>query len=120
MAFGNVSAERRAIESTYEDVADILRNSPEKDERGITRNILTEVYGGIPCALSRSSNSSAQQIAQTVDHSEMLFAAPEYDIHPGDTAKVTRFGKLREFEVLGISDVYATHQEIHLKEHDLA
>lgn len=120
MAFGNAVAERRAIEMTYEDTADILRNEPQKDSDNITHDALVIAYSGIACALSKGTNSSVQQKAQLVDQTHVLFAAPELKVLPGDSVKVTRFGKLRAFAVLGYPDVYATHQEIKLKERDLA
>ena len=120
MGFGNVTAERRAIEATYEDTADIFRSVAVTDENNISHSVQKALYEAISCALSKGANTSAEQKAQTVDHTSVLFIAPELDIKPGDTVKVTRFGRSRGFTVLGFPDVYATHQEIRLKERGLA
>ena len=120
MGFGNVTAERRAIEATYEDTADLFRSMAVTDENNISHNVQKALCEGIPCALSKGVNTSAEQKAQTVEHTNILFAAPEFEILPGDTVKVTRFGRVRNFTVLGFPDVYATHQEIKLKERGLA
>lgn len=120
MGFGNVAAERRAIEATYEDTADFFRSTAVTDANNISRDVQKALHEGVHCALSKGANTSAEQKAQTVDHTNILFVAPEFLILPGDTVKVTRFGRMRNFIVLGFPDVYATHQEIRLKERGLA
>ena len=120
MGFGNAAAERRAIEATYEDTADIFRTQAVTDANNISHDVQKSLYEGVSCALSKGTNASAEQKAQTVDHTNVLFLAPELEIKPGDTIKVTRFGRVRSFTVLGFPDVYATHQEIRLKERGLA
>ncbi len=48
--FGNVKAERAAVEMTYTDTCDIIRNV-EKEVDFINRHINEAVYKNIPCAL---------------------------------------------------------------------
>lgn len=52
--FGNPSAERTAIEMTYEDTATIYRTAPQTGADGLTQAVLAEVYQGIVCGLSRT------------------------------------------------------------------
>ncbi len=119
--FGNPAAERAAIEHTYEDTATISRPRPVT-ENNITRMEPAPLYEGIPCALSYTGgDGSGQTRAQNnIDWDAVLFAAPELDVQPGDGVEVRRFGRLLRFAVAGRPAVYATHQEIKVKDGDLA
>lgn len=120
MSIGNPAAERAAIESTYEDTATILRAICET-VGAVDRPVLRPVYELVPCALSRTSDKSKQTNAQQdIECDSVLFVAPGMDIQPGDRAEVTRFGGEYSFEVVGRPAVYATHQEVFLKERTLA
>ena len=86
-------------------------------------------YSGIICALSYSgTNSSIQTNAQqNIDHDAVVFAGPDLKVLPGDTIVVKRFGRddpssTQEvtFEVIGRPSMYATHQEIKVKDGDLS
>ena len=59
--FGNPSAERMAIEMTYEDTASIYRTAPQTGADGITKVAASAVYQGIICGLSRSSGDGSGQ-----------------------------------------------------------
>lgn len=127
--FGNPAAERAAIETTYEDAATVFRASPQTGGDQITRSIFSEVYADVACALSYAgAGASGQTRAQnTIDYDAVLFAAPELCILPGDRIDVRRFGRgtpcggrLLHFAVVGRPAVYATHQEITVKDGDLA
>lgn len=125
--FGNPAAERRAIESTYEDTVTIARPG-KKTEGSITHLEDIPVYVDLPCALSRNSDSSAQTKAQqNIDYDAVVFMAPELQVLPGDTAVVKRFGRdnptstiIETFEVIGRPSIFATHQEVKVKDSDLA
>lgn len=92
--FGNPSAERMAIEMTYEDTASIYRTAPQTGTDGITKVAASAVYQGIICGLSRSSgDGSGQTKAQNnVDYDAAIFAAPELQVLPGDSVSLRRFG----------------------------
>ena len=59
--FGNPSAERTAIEMTYEDTATIYRTAPQTGADGLTQAVLAEVYQGIVCGLSRTGGEGSGQ-----------------------------------------------------------
>ncbi len=127
--FGNPSAERTAIETTYEDTATIYRTAPQTGTDGLTKAATAAVYQGIICGLSRSSeDGSGQTKAQNnVDYDAVIFAAPELQVLPGDRVSLQRFGldnpgsqQILHFAVVGRPAVYATHQEIQVKDGDLA
>lgn len=127
--FGNVTAERAAIETMYEDIADISRAKPQTDENGITKTVNTVIYSGISCALSYTgSDNSGQNAAQNeIEYDAVIYASPDLDVQAGDVVKLTRFGRdnpnssrVLTFDVVGRPNVYATHQEIHVREGDIA
>lgn len=120
MSFGNAKAERRALELTYEDTASIIRMT-DTSVGAIDKMAPTAVYEGVRCGLSRTSDRSKQTAAQQdIEYDAVLFLAPELSVEAGDTAEVTRFGSVLNFEVVGIPTRYATHQEVFLKARDLA
>lgn len=127
--FGNPGAERAAIEMTYEDTATFSRTTPQTGANKITKSVPAVIYDEIICALSYSgSDKSEQTKAQNeVDYDAVIFAAPELLILPGDSVVLKRFGRddpssrrLLAFDVVGRPAVYATHQEIKVKDGDLA
>lgn len=129
MAFGNASAERAAIEMTYEDTATVSRTTPQRGQNAISASDPSVIYSGIICALSYTGSvSSGQTDAQNnVDYDAVIFAGPDISILPGDKIVLKRFGrddpssqKDLNFSVVGRPAVYATHQEIKVKDGDLA
>ncbi len=129
MAFGQADAERAAIEMTYEDIAVVERTTPQRRENSITESVPSVVYDAVICALSYTgSDNSRQTDAQNaIDYSAVIFAAPDLSILPGDIIRLKRFGRDDPsskinlvFEVVGRPSVYATHQEIGVKDGDLA
>lgn len=127
--FGNPGAERAAIEMTYEDTATIYRTTPRTSSDGLTKAASAIAYQEIACGLSRSSgDGSGQTKAQNdVSYDAVIFVAPELQILPGDRISLRRFGRddpssqrTLRFEVVGRPAVYATHQEIRVKDGDLA
>lgn len=119
MGFGIPSVERAALESTYEDMAVISRMDTVQ-VGAIDKTAPAPVYSGVPCALSRKSDSSRQTSAQQdVEYDSILFVAPELSVKPGDDVVVTRFGLEECFEAVGRPARYATHQEVFLKGRDL-
>lgn len=119
--FGAPSRERAALETTYEDVAEV-RRTVEVAEGSITETVPDAViYGSIACALSAGSDSSHQTGAQnSLRYDAKIFCAPELDIRAGDDVRVRRFGRERRFSVVGVPFLYATHQEVKVREVGLA
>lgn len=110
--FGNPKAERKAIESTYTDVCDIVRNV-EKEIDFINRHIDEVIYKNIPCALSMNKNTiNSTDTAAFFNYSAVIFISPEIDIRPSDKIIVTRYGRTIEYTNAGRPVVYATHQEV--------
>ena len=81
------------------------------------------------CMLSYSGSDKSQQTdAQNeIDYDAVLFAAPDLLVLPGDSVSLKRFGRMDPtsqrvltFQVVGRPAVYATHQEIRVKDGDLA
>lgn len=129
MGFGNLSAERAAIERTYEDTATVSRTAPQTGTNNITKSVPSVVYSAIICALSQSGSDKSQQTeAQNrIDYDAIIFAGPDLMIRPGDRVSLIRFGRdnpnspiVYDFEVVGRPSVYATHQEIKVKDGDLS
>jgi len=129
MAFGNVSAERAALEATYEDTATISRTAPTRGTNNLSTSVLGGVCDEIICALSLSgSDKSGQTKAQnTIDYDAVIFFPPNLTILPGDSIAVKRFGRdnanstvLLNYEAVGRPSLYPTHQEVKVKDGDLA
>lgn len=129
MAYGNAAAERAAIESTYEDVATVERNETVRGAGSISEYKRVTVYEGVVCGISYASADKSDQtdVQHNIDVEATLFISPELDIRPGDYITVKRFGRdnpistlIREYEVIGLSPIYATHQEVRLKAGGLA
>lgn len=127
--FGNPAAERAAIEMTYEDTATISRTETVTGSNNITKTVPVEKYSAIICALSYSGGDKSEQTkAQNeVEYDAVIFASPDLLVLPGDRVSLKRFGRidpgsqrLLSFEVVGRPAVYATHQEIRVKDGDLA
>lgn len=127
--FGNPGAERAAIEMTYEDTATISRVTDLTGANKITKSTPAVIYSEIICALSYSgSDKSEQTKAQNeVDYDAVIFAAPDLLVLPGDTVSLKRFGRddpssqrVLAFQVVGRPAIYQTHQEIRVKDGDLA
>ena len=126
--FGNAKAERRALESTYEDVCTINRRQDVEEWTGITRQVSAPVYEGVICAISKSGNGSKQTEAQhNLDHDMLLFTLPNIVIKAGDEVTVKRFGRMdplspliESYEVIGKPTPYVTHVQCKLKAVGLA
>lgn len=116
--FGNPNAERVALESTYEDLADIKRTTVKADADNIARKTPVVVKAGVICALSRGGDHSAQTDAQhNIQHDFKVFLPPDTDVKAGDMLDVYRFGRMTPttealtFEVIGVPLRYLTHIE---------
>lgn len=122
MGFGAVAAERAAIEMTYEDQADVYRTE-NQTVGSITHKAEKRVYDSLPCALSYTGPGDGKQTAaqNQVEYDAVVFLAPELEIRPGDHIQLVRLGRIPlTFSVAGRPAVYATHQEVKVREEALA
>ncbi|MFB0840964.1 ABC transporter ATP-binding protein [Paenibacillus oleatilyticus] len=118
MAFGNVAAERRAIEMTYDGLCTISEFQNVTDPKtGRTTQKPVVVLRDQPCALSQTSLSSARRTptANEIDYDAKLFLSPDIAIKAGSRIRVTQHGMDLEFDQTGDPFRYPTHQEIKLK-----
>jgi len=114
--FGNVKAERAAIEATYTDTCDIVGNI-EKEVDFINRHIDEAFYKNIPCALVMGkSPTESTDTAAFFNYTAKVFMPPEIEVSEGDKIIVTRYGRTVEYTNAGRAAVYATHQEIAVAE----
>lgn len=129
MAFGSPAAERAAIESTYEDTATVYRTAPKRGANRPSASVPTWciLVSFARCRIQVSNSSMQTNAQQNIDHDAVVFAGPDLKVLPGDTIVVKRFGRddpssTQEvtFEVVGRPSVYATHQEIKVKDGDLS
>lgn len=118
-SFGNIPAERAALESTYEGVCAVYEKRDVKDPvTGKTRQEWVLVLVDEPCALSQSSLPAATQTvtADQVNYDAKLFVSPDVVILPGSRITVEQNGMVFQGEQAGQPFRYATHQEIKLRE----
>ncbi|MEK4452816.1 ABC transporter ATP-binding protein [Paenibacillus sp. FSL L8-0506] len=119
VSFGNIPAERAAIESTYEGLCTVSEMKDVKDPvSGKTRQQPVIVFADEPCGLSQSTLPSATQTVTSdkVEYDAKLFISPDVTIKPGSRITVQQNGMEFKGEQTGKAFRYATHQEIKLKE----
>ncbi len=110
--FGNVKAERAAIEMTYTDTCDIVRDT-EKEIDYITRHVNEAVYKDVPCALVMGKSPvESTDTAAFFNYTAKIFMSPEIEVMAGDKIIVTRYGRTIEYTNAGQAAVYAAHQEV--------
>ena len=123
MPFGNVAAERAAIEMTYDGRCTVTEYQQVKDSvTKATRQQAVMVLEDQPCALSQTSSRPATGTAtdNTIDYDAKLFISPDVTIKAGSRIVVVQDGMTFEGEQAGKPFRYPTHQEIALKEIDRA
>lgn len=114
--FGNVKAERAAVEATYTDICDIVRNV-EKEVNYINKHIDEVVYKNIPCAMVMGkSPTESTDTAAFFNYTAIVFMPPEIEVFAGDKIIVTRYGRTVEYTNAGRAALYATHQEVAVAE----
>ncbi|MFH5185729.1 hypothetical protein ACHHV8_25485 [Paenibacillus sp. TAB 01] len=120
MPFGNVAAERAAIEMTYDGRCTVTEYRQVKDPvTKATRQQAVTVLEDQPCALSQTSLRAAQRTAtdNTIDYDAKLFISPDITIKAaGSRIVVVQDGMTFEGEQAGKPFRYPTHQEIMLKD----
>ncbi|MGG1554996.1 hypothetical protein [Paenibacillus ferrarius] len=123
MSFGNVAAERAAIESTYEGLCTVTVFDSSKDPTTkVTAQTRTTLFADRPCGLSQGSlpASSKTDTDNTVSFDAKLFIDPDVTIPAGCEIRVVQNGMDALFRQVGMPFRYATHQEIKLLEIDRA
>lgn len=109
---------RKAVESRYRGLCDILEKRKVKDE--VTKATVlrdTVVLGNQPCRLSYSSSGTANQTdtVSNIEQTIKLFIAPEIKIVPGSKLRITQNGITTDYISSGVPAVYETHQEVSLE-----
>ncbi|GAA4828004.1 hypothetical protein GCM10023310_00870 [Paenibacillus vulneris] len=118
MPFGNVAAERAALEWTYDGLCTVSEFKPVKDPKnGAMRQQSVVVLENQPCALSQSSLPAAYKTDtdNALDYDAKLFISSDVTIKAGSNIRVVQDGMDYEFEQTGEPFRYPTHQEIKLK-----
>lgn len=114
--FGNVKAERDAIEATYTDICDVVRNV-EREVDFVNEHREETVYKNVPCALVMGkSPTESTDTAAFFNYTAKVFMPPEIEILAGDKIIVTRYGRKAEYTNAGRAAVYAAHQEVAVAE----
>ena len=117
--FGNIPAERAALESIYEGLCTVTEMVDVKDPgTAKTRQQRVPVITDEPCALSQTSLPASTQTvtADQVNYDAKLFISPDVFIKPGSRITVVQNGMVFQGEQAGKPFRYATHQEIKLRE----
>ncbi len=112
------SAARKAIESTYEGVCDIVEYGNIKDKKSkITRQEEIVTVQNQPCKLSFEKIAAAAQTdtGASLAQGVKLFIAPEIKIKSGSKIVVTQNNVTTEYSASGQPAVYDSHQEIMLE-----
>ena len=109
---------RKAIESRYKGLCDILEKRKVKDE--VTKATVLKdiaVLSNQPCRLSYSSSGTANQTdtVSNIEQTIKLFIAPEIKIAPGSKLRITQNGVTTDYISSGVPAVYETHQEVSLE-----
>ncbi|CAH1202970.1 hypothetical protein PAECIP111891_02180 [Paenibacillus allorhizoplanae] len=119
MGFGNVAAERAAIEMTYEGRCTVT-------ELQLVKDPVTKVTGqqrviallDEPCAVSQTAlrGVTSTDTDNTIDYDAKLFISPDVSIRAGSEINVIQDGMDIRFQQVGKPFRYTTHQEIMLNE----
>lgn len=114
--FGNIESQRKAIETTYTDTCNVY-NFEKVLNGSITTNQKVIKYKNIKCALSQKSLKTSEQTESQnkVLYDAKLFLSPNIEIKAGSYIEIKRFDRILEFEQVGESFIYSTHQEVLLK-----
>jgi hypothetical protein len=119
LGFGNVSAERAAIEMTYEGRCTVTELQSVKDP--VTKGTGQQrviVLQDEPCAVSQTSLRGviSTDTDNSLDYDAKLFISPDVIIKAGSEINVIQDGMDTRFQQVGKPFRYPTHQEIMLNE----
>lgn len=113
-----MKAQRKAIESTYNGVCNIVEFRDVTDEiTKITRKKEVTVIENQPCKLSFESLNAVVQTetAAAVSQRTKLFIAPEIKVNSGSKIIVEQNGITETYSCSGEAAVYPSHSEIILE-----
>lgn len=112
------NAARKAIESTYTGVCNIIKRRDVRDEKTkITHKSEEIVACNQPCKLSfeRLNISDQTETAAVLNQNVKLFISPDITIKSGSKIIVEQNGVKSEYCASGEPAVYFSHQEIMLE-----
>lgn len=112
------SAARKAIESTYEGVCDIVEYESYKEKKSsVTRHRETVKAEKAPCRLSfeKIAAAAGSDTGAALTQGVKLFIAPETEVKSGSKIVVTQNGITNAYSASGQPAVYSSHQEIMLE-----
>ncbi|MGO4498814.1 hypothetical protein AB4114_23305 [Paenibacillus sp. 2RAB27] len=119
MGFGNVAAERAAIEMTYEGRCTVTELQSAKDPvTKATGQHRVIVLLDEPCAVSQTTlrGVTSTETDNTINYDAKLFISPDVTIKAGSEINVIQDGMDIRFQQVGKPFRYPTHQEIMLNE----
>lgn len=119
MQLGNPVIERRLLEMTYTGVCRVEGQITKPDPiTGVERPQDGVIFDNQPCALSQASLASAVQTDtnNNIEYDSKLFISPDVVVPAGSRIFVTQEGMNYQFTRSGKPFIYATHQEIKMKE----
>lgn len=110
------AAARKAQESLYEGVCDIVERQSYKDEHGATSFHEVTVYQEVPCRVSFGGlgnvNAASSGTVSEIEQVIKLFINPDITIKAGSKIIVTQNGETLEYHNSNVPMKYPTHQEI--------
>ncbi|WP_084011932.1 hypothetical protein [Paenibacillus kribbensis] len=119
MQLGNPAVERMLLEMTYTGVCRVEGQTTYKDPvTGVERPKGGVIIDNQPCALSQASLPSSVQTDtnNNIEYDAKLFISPDVVVPAGSRIFVTQEGMNYQFTRSGKPFIYATHQEIKMKE----
>ncbi len=112
------SAARKAVESTYCGVCDIVEYESFKEKKSsLTRHREAVKAEKIPCRISfeKIAAVSGSNTGAAVTQGVKLFIAPETEVKSGSKIIVSQNGITSEYSASGEAAVYESHKEIMLE-----
>lgn len=108
---------RKVIESTYQDVCNIVEYQKIRDIDGSTKFQEVTVLTDIPCRISfRTQNPTDETESASGAKKEIeLFISPDLKINAGSKIIVTHLNETINYKSAGVPSTYTTHQQIILE-----
>jgi hypothetical protein len=108
---------KKALETMYDGKCTITEHQKIKNPNKTTGFVDVVVLEDVPCRLSFSSVSNANQTdtAAAVVQTTKVFLAPDITVKPGSKLSVTQNGRTTEYKASGKPAFYSTHQEINVE-----
>lgn len=108
---------RKILEETYVDCCNVYEYQAVKDKKtNITEPCEVVILKELPCKLSfQTIQTTTEEKAAKVTQNILLFLSPDSSIPSGSKLVITHEGITQAYSRSGISNRYATHQEIPLE-----